>query len=118
MLYRFLSSTVLPHKGHCSGENTLPALPGLDCAGCKGFAFADMLDVKHDWYLAIACKNEVAVHAMDCEVAGDSFLGRGETLCNDGTAVDSAGSWGVPEGSGIGEHILEFQTSVSGGGGG
>ena len=71
-----------------------------------------MLDVEHDWYLTIACENEVAVHAMDRKVAGDGSLGCCETLCNDGTAVDSAGSWGMPEGSGIGEHILESQSSV------
>ena len=43
---------------------------------------------------------------MDCEVAGDSALGCCETLGDDGAAVDSAGSWGVPEGPGVGEDIL------------
>lgn len=43
---------------------------------------------------------------MDCEVAGDGPLGSCETLCDYGTAVNAAGSWGMPEGSCVGEDVL------------
>jgi hypothetical protein len=78
----------------------------LDCACCEGFAFPDVLDVVHDRNLGVASENEVAVHAVDGKVRGYGSLGGGEALRDDGTAVDTAGSWGMPERSGVGEDIL------------
>lgn len=71
-----------------------------------------MLDVVHDWYLAVSREDEIAVHAVDCEIARDGSLGCCETLCYHGTTVDAAGSWGVPEGSGISEDVLGAEMLV------
>lgn len=65
-----------------------------------------MLDVVHDGDLGVAGENEVAVHAVNGKVRGDGSLGGGEALRDDGTAVDAAGSWGMPERSGVGEDVL------------
>ena len=107
MLYHLLPSAVLPYERHRGGEYTLPTLSSLHSARCKGFPFADVLHVVHDWYFGIACENKIAVHTMDCEVAGDGSLGRREALRYHGAAIDSAGSWRVPEGSRIGEYVLD-----------
>ena len=47
------------------------------------------------------------MHAVDCEVVGDSSLGCCETLCDDGATIDSASPWRMPERPGVGEHVLE-----------
>lgn len=65
-----------------------------------------MLDVVHDGDLSVASENEIAVHAVNGKVRGDGSLGSGEALRDDGTAVDAAGSWGMPERSGVGEDVL------------
>lgn len=66
-----------------------------------------MFDIVHDWYLAVARENEIAVHAVDCEVVWDGSLGCCKTLCDDSASVDSASPWRVPEGPGIGKDVLE-----------
>jgi hypothetical protein len=47
------------------------------------------------------------MHAMDCEVRGNSALGGGETLGDHGAAIDASCSWGMPEWTGVGEDVLE-----------
>lgn len=71
-----------------------------------------MFDVVHDRYFGVACENEVAVHAVDGEVRGDSELGGCEALGDYSTAVYATGSWGMPEGAGVGEHILRLRRLV------
>lgn len=51
--------------------------------------------IVHHWDFGIACKNEVAVHAMNREVRGDSQLSRRETLCYNCAAVDASCSGGT-----------------------
>jgi hypothetical protein len=65
-----------------------------------------VLDVVHNGDFGVACEYEVAMHAVDCEVRGDGSLGCSEALRDYGAAIDAAGSWGVPEGSGVGEDVL------------
>lgn len=65
-----------------------------------------MLDVVHDGDLGVAGENEVAVHAVDGKVRWDGSLSGSEALRDDGTAVDTAGSWGMPERSGVGKDVL------------
>lgn len=48
------------------------------------------------------------MHAVDGEGRWDGSLGGGETLRYYGATVDTAGSWGVPEGTGVGEHVLRW----------
>lgn len=65
-----------------------------------------MLNVVHDWDLAIACENEIAVHAVDGEVRRDRPLACGKAVGDDGSAVDATGSRGVPEWPGVRESVL------------
>ena len=68
-----------------------------------------MLNVVHDWDLGIAGENEVAVHAVDCEVRGDGPLRSREALCDYGAAVDASRAWWVPKRACVGEHVLEIE---------
>lgn len=72
-----------------------------------------MLDIVHDGELAVAGQDEVAVHAMHREVARDGPLGGREALCYDRAAVDSAGTWRMPEGPSVGEDVLRAEMDVS-----
>jgi hypothetical protein len=65
-----------------------------------------MLDVVHDRNLRVSGQHEVAVHAVYCEVRWDGALGCGEALCDYGTTIDAACSWGMPERSGVGVEVL------------
>lgn len=113
MLHQFLPSTPFPHKAHRGREYGSAPLPCLHRPGCEALSFPDMLDVVEDRYLRVTGKDEVAVHAVDGEVRGNGDLGGGETLGDDGAAVDSAGAGRVPERAGVCEDILEMRMSVS-----
>ena len=64
----FFAARVLAHEGEGCGEDWLAALAGLHGSCCKGFAFADVLDVVEDGDGGVAGEDEVAVHAVDSEV--------------------------------------------------
>lgn len=64
-----------------------------------------MFDVVYYREGGVSCEYEVAVHAVDGEVAGDSELGGGKGLRDNGAAINTAGAWGVVEGSGVGIEV-------------
>ena len=109
MVDRLLAAAVLPYKRHGRGEYAFPSLPCLYGSRCIGFPFPDVLDIIHNWYLRIPGENEVAMHAVHCEVRRDGTLGCGKALCDYGAAVDAACSGGVPERSGVGVEVLVVQ---------
>lgn len=56
--------------------------------------------------LGVAGEDEVAVHAVDCEIWTDCGLGGGEGLRDYAAAVDAAGAGRVPERARVGEEVL------------
>jgi hypothetical protein len=65
-----------------------------------------MLDIVHHRDLRVPGEDKVTVHAVYCEVRGNSTLGSGQTLGDYGAAVDASCSWGVPQRSGVGVEVL------------
>lgn len=106
MLEFLLPPTVLATEAERSGEDGPAALPGLNGAGRKAPAVAHALDMIDDGDLRVAGEDEVAVHAMDGEIAGHGALGGGQGLGDGGAAVDAARAGGMPEGARIREDVL------------
>ena len=83
----------------------MPALPCLHSPRSETPTLPYILHMIDDRDFGISVQDKVAVHGVDVEVFGHRALGGGQALCYDGSAVDSAGSWGVPEGTRVGEEV-------------
>lgn len=106
VVHRRFAARALAREAEGGGEDAFPALTGLHCASREGFAFAHVLDVVEDGDGRVPGEDEVAVHAVDCEMGGNGELGCGEALGYYGAAVDAAGARGVPERARVGEDVL------------
>lgn len=107
MLQLLLPTAIRPAETQRRGENGPAPLSRLHRPRDETPAVTDSFDMVEDRDLRVTGKHKVAVHAVDGEVGGDGSHGCGEGLSYRGAAVDAAGSWGMPEGTGIGEDILE-----------
>lgn len=107
-----LPPAVLATEAERRGEDGSSALPGLHRAGRKALAVAHALDMVHDGDLGVAGEDEVAVHAVDGEVAGDGALGGGQGLGDGGAAIDAARTGRMPEGASIREDVLQSVIST------
>jgi hypothetical protein len=87
-------------------EDWATSLPRLDSPCDVASTVADSFDVIDNGNFRIAGKNKVAVHAVNGKVGRDGSHRRGKTLGDCGAAIDSAGSWRMPEGASVGKDIL------------
>lgn len=96
MVQGLLAATAHPAEAQRSRENGTASLAGLHSTSHEAPAVADALHMVQDRYLRVTSENEVAVHAVDGEIDGDSSHGGGKTLRDRSATVDSSGTWGMP----------------------
>ncbi len=111
MLHDLLPCTPLPHETARRRENRLAPLPCLHRPCYKTLPIPHALNMVEDRDRGVACKDKIAVHAVDQELAiggggGDGALRGAEALGYDSAAVDAACVAGVPEFAGVGEDVL------------
>jgi len=100
----FGTSASFAYEAGRGGEDAFSSLPCLYRPGHKAFPFAYSLHVVENWSCGVACKYEIAVHAMDEEFRiaiyrrgwWNGFLRRCERLRDYGTTVDTSSVWRVP----------------------
>src|SRR2546423_8155934 len=93
------SSTPLLGETHGRGEDRLPLLSCLHRPCCEALPISDSFHVVQDRDGGVTGENEVAVHAVDGEVGGNSVLGSGEALRDGGAAENAPRPWRMPEGA-------------------
>lgn len=106
MLKLFPTATVGFAETQCGGENRSTALPSLHRAGGETSTVADSLDVVDDGDFRVAGQNEIAMHAVDGKIIGDSSHRGGKRLGDGGTAVNASCARRMPKRPGVCEYIL------------
>lgn len=96
MTHRFLPTTPLSHETSRCSKDTPAPLPCLHGTGREALPLPHALHVVEDRDGSVPGEDEVAVHAVDDEVARDRVLRGREGLGDDGAAVDAPRSWWVP----------------------
>lgn len=106
MFDSLLPATVCLAETQRGGEDGPPALSGLYSPRDKTPSVANTLDMVEDGDGGVSGQNEVAVHAVDGKIVGHGSHGRGQGLGYRGSAIDTACSRRMPEGTGVCENIL------------